>query len=57
MVDLTLQDMHITNLPTNIRTWDGGGAEPYGNSILCSRLAVCVSRTSVTCTIGCNRPT
>ena len=21
-VDLTVQDMHVTNLPTNIRTWD-----------------------------------
>jgi L-ascorbate metabolism protein UlaG (beta-lactamase superfamily) len=32
MVDLTVQDMHVTNLPTNIRTWDGG-TERYGNSI------------------------
>lgn len=31
-IDLTLQDMHVTNLPTNIRTWDGG-TEQYGNSI------------------------
>ena len=30
--DLTVQDMHVTNLPTNIRTWDGG-TERYGNSI------------------------
>jgi L-ascorbate metabolism protein UlaG (beta-lactamase superfamily) len=30
--DLTVQDMHVTNLPTNIRTWDGG-TELYGNSI------------------------
>lgn len=32
VIDLTVQDMHITNLPTNIRTWDGG-TERYGNSI------------------------
>src|SRR3984957_18244881 len=30
--DLTVQDMHVTNLPTNIRTSDGG-TERYGNSI------------------------
>ena len=32
VVDLTVRDMHVTNLPTNIRTWDGG-TERYGNSI------------------------
>jgi L-ascorbate metabolism protein UlaG (beta-lactamase superfamily) len=32
VVDLTVQDMHVTNLPTNIRTPDGG-TERYGNSI------------------------
>jgi L-ascorbate metabolism protein UlaG (beta-lactamase superfamily) len=31
-VDLTVGDMHVTNLPTNIRTW-GGGTERDGNSI------------------------
>jgi L-ascorbate metabolism protein UlaG (beta-lactamase superfamily) len=30
--DLTVRDMHVTNLPTNIRTWDGG-TERYGNSV------------------------
>lgn len=30
--DLTIEDMHVTNLPTNIRTLDGG-TERYGNSI------------------------
>lgn len=30
--DLTVRDMRVTNLPTNIRGW-GGGTEPYGNSI------------------------
>ena len=32
VVDLTVADMHVTNLPTNIRTSDGG-SERYGNSI------------------------
>ena len=32
VVDLTVRDMHVTNLPTNIRTWDGG-TERDGNSI------------------------
>ncbi|HVZ09494.1 MBL fold metallo-hydrolase [Rhodopila sp.] len=31
--DLTVRDMRVTNLPTNIRTWNGGGTELYGNSI------------------------
>jgi L-ascorbate metabolism protein UlaG (beta-lactamase superfamily) len=30
--DLTVGDMHVTNLPTNIRDWNGG-TELYGNSI------------------------
>jgi L-ascorbate metabolism protein UlaG (beta-lactamase superfamily) len=30
--DLTVRDMHVTNLPTNIRAI-GGGTELYGNSI------------------------
>ncbi|MBS0642449.1 MAG: MBL fold metallo-hydrolase [Acetobacteraceae bacterium] len=30
--ELTVQDMHVTNLPTNIRNWRGG-TEIYGNSI------------------------
>jgi L-ascorbate metabolism protein UlaG (beta-lactamase superfamily) len=30
--DLTVQDMRVTNLPTNIRAWDGG-TELFGNSI------------------------
>jgi L-ascorbate metabolism protein UlaG (beta-lactamase superfamily) len=32
VVDLTVRDMHVSNLPTNIRTWDGG-TEHDGNSI------------------------
>lgn len=31
-VDLAVGDMHVTNLPTNIRDWQGG-TEAYGNSI------------------------
>jgi L-ascorbate metabolism protein UlaG (beta-lactamase superfamily) len=31
-IDVMVGDMHVTNLPTNIRTWDGG-TERYGNSI------------------------
>ena len=30
--DLTVGDMHVSNVPTNIRTW-GGATERYGNSI------------------------
>ena len=32
VVDLTVRDMHVTNVATNIRTWDGA-TERYGNSI------------------------
>jgi L-ascorbate metabolism protein UlaG (beta-lactamase superfamily) len=32
VIDLTVRDMHVTNVPTNIRTWDGS-TERYGNSI------------------------
>src|SRR3978361_2310016 len=32
VVDLTVRDMHVSNLPKNIRTW-GGETELYGNSI------------------------
>jgi L-ascorbate metabolism protein UlaG (beta-lactamase superfamily) len=32
MFDLTVQDMHVSNVPTNIRIPDGG-TERYGNSI------------------------
>jgi len=36
--DLTIEDMHVTNLPTNIRTLDGG-TERYGNSIVVFEIA------------------
>ena len=32
VIDLTVNDMHVTNLATNIRAWDGG-TERYGNSV------------------------
>jgi L-ascorbate metabolism protein UlaG (beta-lactamase superfamily) len=32
VIDLAVGDMHVSNLATNIRTWDGG-TERYGNSI------------------------
>ncbi len=30
---LTVGDVFIRNVPTNIRTWEGGGTEKFGNSI------------------------
>ena len=33
VIDLMLGDLHVSNLPTNIRDWQGGGTETYGNSI------------------------
>ncbi len=32
-IDLTVGDLHVRNLPTNIWDWAGGGTEQYGNSI------------------------
>ena len=32
-IDLTVGDMHVTNLPTNIRDWGSGATVMYGNSI------------------------
>ena len=44
--DLTVGDMHVTNLPTNIRTWDGG-TELYGNSIFVFETAgLCIAHLS-----------
>jgi L-ascorbate metabolism protein UlaG (beta-lactamase superfamily) len=46
VVDLTVQDMHVTNLPTNIRTWDGA-TERYGNSIFVFETAgLCIAHLS-----------
>jgi L-ascorbate metabolism protein UlaG (beta-lactamase superfamily) len=42
-IDLKLRDLHIRNLPTNIRNWNGG-TEPYGNSIFVFETAgLCVA--------------
>ncbi len=45
-VDLTLRDLHVANLPTNIR--DGqGGTEVYGNSIfLFESAGLCIAHLS-----------
>jgi L-ascorbate metabolism protein UlaG (beta-lactamase superfamily) len=32
-IDLTVGDLRVRNLPTNIREWAGGGTERYGNSV------------------------
>ncbi len=45
-VDLTVRDMHVTNLATNIRTADGG-TERYGNSIFVFETAgLCIAHLS-----------
>ncbi|MBV9250654.1 MAG: MBL fold metallo-hydrolase [Acetobacteraceae bacterium] len=42
-IDLTYRDMHVTNVPTNIRDWSGG-TEAYGNSIFVFESAgVCIA--------------
>jgi len=46
VIDLTEQDMHVTNLPTNIRAFDGG-TERYGNSIFVFETAgLCIAHLS-----------
>ena len=45
-IDLTVGDMHVTNLPTNIRDWNGG-TEYYGNSIFVFQTAgLCIAHLS-----------
>jgi L-ascorbate metabolism protein UlaG (beta-lactamase superfamily) len=45
-IDLRVGDMHIRNLPTNIRDWDGG-TEYYGNSIFIFETAgLCIAHLS-----------
>ena len=45
-VDLSVGDMHVANLPTNIRDWQGG-TEVYGNSIFVFESAgVCIAHLS-----------
>ena len=46
LIDLTVGDMHVANLPTNIRDWQGG-TEVYGNSIFVFESAgVCIAHLS-----------
>jgi L-ascorbate metabolism protein UlaG (beta-lactamase superfamily) len=45
-IDLTVGDLHVSNLPTNIRDWQGG-TEMYGNSIfLFESAGVCIAHLS-----------
>lgn len=37
--DLVVGDVHIRNVPTNIRTWYDGGTEEFGNSIFIFEVA------------------
>ena len=45
-IDLVYRDLHVSNLPTNIRDWNGG-TEYYGNSIFVFESAgLCVAHLS-----------
>jgi L-ascorbate metabolism protein UlaG (beta-lactamase superfamily) len=45
-IDLTVGDLHVANLPTNIRDWQGG-TEVYGNSIfLFESASLCIAHLS-----------
>ncbi len=45
-IDLIYRDMHVSNLPTNIRDWQGG-TEVYGNSIfLFESAGLCIAHLS-----------
>jgi L-ascorbate metabolism protein UlaG (beta-lactamase superfamily) len=45
-IDMTWRDLHVANLPTNIRNWQGG-TEVYGNSIfLFESAGLCVAHLS-----------
>lgn len=42
--DLEVEDVKIRNVPTNIRSWYGGGTDLYGNSIFIFELAgLCIA--------------
>ena len=42
--DLQFKDVRIRNVPTNIRSWDGGGTERHGNSIFIFEIAnLCIA--------------
>ena len=42
--DMTFQDVRVRNVPTNIRSWVGGGTERHGNSIFIYEMAnMCIA--------------
>jgi L-ascorbate metabolism protein UlaG (beta-lactamase superfamily) len=42
--DLSFQDVRVRNVPTNIRSWIGGGTERHGNSIFIFEMAnMCIA--------------
>jgi L-ascorbate metabolism protein UlaG (beta-lactamase superfamily) len=42
--DVTVRDVRVRNVPTNIRNWQGGGTERHGNSIFIYELAnLCIA--------------
>jgi L-ascorbate metabolism protein UlaG (beta-lactamase superfamily) len=42
--DVGVQDVRVRNVPTNIRSWSGGGTEKHGNSIFIYELAqMCIA--------------
>src|SRR5258705_2228094 len=42
--DVTLKDVRVRNVPTNIRDWGGGGTERHGNSIFIYEMAnMCIA--------------
>ena len=42
--DVSERDVRVRNVPTNIRTWEGGGHVPYGNSIFVFEVAgLCIA--------------
>jgi L-ascorbate metabolism protein UlaG (beta-lactamase superfamily) len=42
--DLQVRDVRIRNVPTNIRSWSGGGTERHGNSIFIFEMAnMCIA--------------
>lgn len=43
-IDLHYKDVRVRNVPTNIRTWEGGGTERHGNSIFIFEIAnMCIA--------------
>ncbi len=58
VIDLRVDDMHVTNVPTNIRKWTGTvGRSVKGTRSSSSRAADCASRICRICTICWSRGT